>query len=490
MNLSRPELIERIEIREELARRVKYNQLPLYDPYSKQREFHFGQFSERMLGAGNQTGKTFAGAREAAYHTTGLYPDWWEGQRFKKPTVGWVGGVSGEVIRDTTQKLLVGRMQDPESLGSEAIPKDRIIDTSKALGVKDLLDHIKVKHVTGGTSLIFFKSYEKGREKFQGETIDWVWLDEEPPPEIYSECMTRTNNGQLGQFIFITFTPLKGMTTVAYDFYSGLNPVKHLTIMTIYDVDHYTDEEKASIVASYPAHEREARSKGVPTVGEGRIFLTPEDDIKHKMQSFPEWWPHIIGHDFGYGQSDTAHPTALVWMCWDRDRDIIYIYDCCYVKKPTPIKVAGAIRGRSDSIDWIPVAWPHDAMKASGGNEKGTMAELHRVQGMQMLDEHAKFEDGSNSVEAGIMDMDQRMQDGRLFIAAHLEEWFAEYRMYHRAKPKNGSIMSQPVIVKLRDDLMSATRYAIMCLRHAECRPREEDNEDFEEYSEVGPGGY
>ena len=466
--MNRNKAIQKIEVLEEQKRRIKYNQLQFYAPYPKQTAFHEAHSSERMLGAGNQTGKTYAGSREASYHATGLYPDDWKGDRFDKPNVGWVGGVSGEVIRDTTQKLLVGRMQDKDSIGTEAIPGDYIIETIRALGVKDLLDHIKVKHVSGGMSLIFFKSYEKGREKFQGETIDWIWLDEEPPADIYSECLTRTNKGQLGQFLFITFTPLKGMTTVAFDFYSGKHPQKHLTIMTIYDVDHYTDAEKKSIVASYPEHEREARSKGIPTVGEGRIFLTPEDDIKHDLEEVPHWWVHIIGQDFGYGQSEASHPTALVWISWDRDRDIVFIYDACYVKKPTPIKVAGTIRGRCDSIDWIPVAWPHDAMKASGGNEKGTIAELHKNQGMQMLRNHAQFHDGGNSVEAGIMDMDQRMEDGRLKVASHLSEWFDEYRMYHR---ENGKI------VKLRDDLMSATRYGIMMLRYAVSEPQEDDDE-------------
>ena len=469
MTVNRAKLIQQIEILTEQKNRIKYNQLKLYNPYPKQIAFHSATEAERMLGAGNQTGKTFAGSREAAYHATGLYPADWKGAVFKKSTVGWVGGVSGEVIRDTTQKLLVGRMQDREnSLGSEAIPRDYIIEPIKALGVKDLLDHVKVKHVNGGTSLIFFKSYEKGREKFQGETIDWVWLDEEPPADIYSECLTRTNKGQNGQFIFITFTPLKGMTTVAYDFYSGDNEHKHLTVMTIYDVDHYTDEEKASIVRSYPEHERDARSKGIPTVGEGRIVLTPEEDIKHDktLDSYPKYFAHIAGQDFGYGQSDSSHPTALVFMAWDRDADVIYVYDAFYVKKPTPISVAGAIRGRHDSISWIPIAWPHDAMKASGGNEKGSVASLHKKQGMQMLHAHATFEDGGNSVEAGIMDMQDRFDDGRLKIAEHLDDWFSEYRMYHR---KDGKI------VKLRDDLMSATRYGIMMLRFAKTSQKHKD---------------
>ena len=43
-----------------------------------------------------------------------------------------------------------------------------------------------------GESVLAFKSYEKGREKWQGETLDGVWFDEEPPLDIYCEGRTRT----------------------------------------------------------------------------------------------------------------------------------------------------------------------------------------------------------------------------------------------------------------------------------------------------------
>ena len=270
----------------EKENRVKYNAINQYSPYEKQREFHSlgAHYPQRMLGAGNQTGKTYCGAYEAAYHATGKYPDNWDGARFENPTVGWVGGITGEVIRDTTQKLLVGRVQDLESIGTAAIPRDDIIDIVRAIGIRDLLDHVKVKHVSGGMSLIFFKSYEKGRQKFQGETIDWVWLDEEPPADIYSETLTRTNKGQLGQFLFITFTPLLGMTEIAHSYYRDPGKYKKLVMMTIYDVDHYTDAEKQQIVESYPAHEREARSKGIPILGSGRIFPVAQEKIEIEEQ--------------------------------------------------------------------------------------------------------------------------------------------------------------------------------------------------------------
>ena len=301
---SRTDTIEQLHLLDEQHRRLYYNAYKRYKPYPKQKEFHSAGIThtERMMGAANQSGKTLCGAYEASFHATGLYPkagehfypdDWedeqtrgkdiysngWEGARFKRANVGWVGGISGEIIRDSTQKHLVGRMQEPASIGSMAIPKECILDCVRALGVRDLLDHVKVKHISGGTSLIFFKSYEKGRTKFQAESLDWGWCDEEPPPEIYSEMLTRTNNGELGQFMFTTFTPLLGMTTIAHSFYMQPSPAQHLTVMTLDDVYHYTQEEKDAITASYPEHERDARAKGIPILGSGRVFRVPGSSL-------------------------------------------------------------------------------------------------------------------------------------------------------------------------------------------------------------------
>ncbi len=82
-----------------------------------------------------------------------------------------------------------------------------------------------------------------------------------------------------------------------------------------------------------------------------------------------------------------------------------------------------------------------------------------------MLGERATFPDGSNGVEAGIMELLDRMQTGRLKVFSTLTDWFEEFRMYHR---KDG------LVVKERDDLMSATRYGLMMLRKAKVKPKPE----------------
>lgn len=399
--------------------------------------------------AGNQLGKTWAGGNEAAYHATGRYPADWTGRRFDRPTVGWAAGVTGESTRDTVQRILLGR---PGEFGTGAIPKDTLINVTMARGVADLVDTIQVRHVSGGISTISLKSYEKGREKWQGETLDWVWFDEEPDEGIYTEGLTRTNATR--GLVWMTFTPLMGMSNVVKRFLLEKSPDRHVTTMTIDDAEHYTPEERARIIAGYPEHEREARAKGIPTLGSGRVFPVAEESIKEKSLEIPSHWPRLSGLDIGW-----EHPTASVWLAHDRDSDTIHIYDCYRMKEQAIPFHASAIKARGH---WIPVAWPHDAMKHDSAKSGEAFRDLYKAEGVNMCPEAATNAEGSNSVEAGIADMLSRMKTGRLKVAEHLNDWWEEFRLYHR---KDG------LIVKEGDDLMAATRYAVVMLRHATTEP-------------------
>src|SRR5262249_48950548 len=154
----------------ERTRRLTEDRLRYYAPYPKQAEFHAAgaRHRERLLMAGNQIGKTLAGGFEAAIHATGRYPDGWKGRRFDRPTVGWACGVSGEVVRDTVQRVLIGRSG---SLGTGAIPKDAIGELVTARGIADLLATIKVQHVSGGTSIIGLKDVLIGPREIPGRNL-------------------------------------------------------------------------------------------------------------------------------------------------------------------------------------------------------------------------------------------------------------------------------------------------------------------------------
>lgn len=440
------DLDELVGILSELDRRQREQKLLYYQPYPKQSDFHGGgsDYRERMLSAGNQLGKTMCGSMEMAMHLTGRYPEWWRGRRFPLPIRAWAGGVTSSSTRDTVQKLLLGPMDE---IGTGAIPKDCIVNPRPARNIADAIDTVSIKHTAGGYSVLGFKSYEQGRKKWQGETLHVVWLDEEAPMEIYMEALARITSTR--GTIYTTFTPLMGMTELAMRFFTEQHPDRILVQMTIEDAHHIAAEERQTIIDGYLDYEREARVNGVPVLGSGRIYPVSESVIKTPAIPIPKHWPRIAAMDFGW-----EHPTAIVWMAIDMDTDTVYVYDCYAEPKQTPIMHAAVIRAKGS---WIPMAWPQDGLQheKSGGPP---IAELYREHGINMLYEPACYEDGSRSVEAGITDILQRMMTYRFKVFDHLNAWFDEFRIYHRREGH---------IVKIRDDIMDATRYGVMSLRHA-----------------------
>jgi len=416
-----------------------------YRPYPKQVEFHQAgqQARERLLMAANQTGKTWAAGMEVAMHLTGIYPDWWRGRRWDRPIVAWCAGITGESTRDNVQRILMGR----PVFGTGAIPKRNIADYSSTRGIADLLDTIQVKHASGGVSSVALKSYEKGREKWQGETLDLVWFDEEPPAEIYVEGLTRTN--ATGGCVFLTFTPLLGMSDVVRRFLMTPSASAHVTTMTIDDADHYTDAQRKVIIESYAPHERDARVRGIPSLGSGRVFPIAREQLAVGSFEIPAHWPQIGGIDFGWD-----HPSAAVRLAWDRDSDTIYVIACHRARENTPAMFSASIRPWGD---WLPWSWPHDGLQHDKGSGEQLMT-MYRTHGLKMLPTRATFSDGSSGLEAGIQDLLDRMQTGRFKVFSHLTDWFDEFGLYHR---------NEGLIVKEHDDLMAATRYATMMIRHA-----------------------
>lgn len=229
---------------------------------------------------------------------------------------------------------------------------------------------------------------------------------------------------------------------------------RHVTRMTIDDAEHYTPEQRAAIIASYPEHEREARAKGIPQLGSGRVFPVTESSIKVQAFPIPDHWEQIGGLDFGWD-----HPTAAVKLAWDKDADVLYVTNCYAAREQTPLIHAAAVKPWGE---WLPWAWPHDGLQHDKGSGEALKDQYAR-HGLNMLPERAQYEDGGFGVEAGIAEMLERMQTGRWKVFGHLEDWFAEFRMYHRV---------DGLIVKEMDDRMSASRYAMMMKRYASTEPK------------------
>lgn len=436
----------------ELARRRKYRAIDFYRSYPKTFEFHALERTkhEAALIAANRSGKTWSASAAVAMHLTGQYPDWWPGRKFDKPIRAWSCGVTGLVVRDVNQKILCGQPGVDADQGTGMIPRDCVNwkggGVSTARGYSDAYDTVQVKHVSGGTSTISFKSYEQGRAKFQAETLDLIHDDEEPPIDIYSEQLVRlaTTNG----LMLCTFTPLQGMTDVVMRYLNEPSPDRAWVNMTLDEAEHISPEDRARVIASYPAHEREARAKGVPMLGSGRIFQIAEETIVEDLPlNLPQHWGYGVGLDFGI-----THPFGAVLMGWDRDSDVLHVLKTIRMKDARPIDHAEAMR------PWGPVRafWPHDGSSRDKGSGE-TLASQYKKHGVKMHSTHSSFPDGSISTEAAIMEMNERMTTGRFKVAKHLEEWLGEFRLFHR---KDGLIVQQ------NDDLLSATMKGVMMKRH------------------------
>lgn len=455
--LTPDEKVELLKLLQEKEERRRHNKISWFKPYKWQKKVCNASLKGRQIASmcANQIGKSTIGAYITAVHLTGLYPSWWKGRRFTKPPYSWAAGITNDTTRDILQAELFGLPEDERSWGTGMVPLDLIGQRTRRRGASgNTYDSVMVvwhnsEGKAQGHARIGFKSYEMGEEKFFGRPVDFIWLDEQPPSNIYTQCITRTV--ATGGDVLMTFTPEQGITPVVHQFMHERQPGQVLLQATWDDAPHLTEEVKKQLLAQYPPHERELRSKGIPVFGSGLVFPVSEGDITSDYFDIPSTWPRIAGLDFGWD-----HPTAMVWVAYDRESDTIYIYDEYSERQKTPLEHSAAIRARPH---YIPIVWPRDGLHTDKGSGI-SLAQHYRDQGCNLLPlpftnpqttgDTAK---GNQAIEPGIMVMLHRMETGRLKVFPHLMSWFKEFRQYHR---KDGKI------VPMGDDLMSASRYAVM----------------------------
>lgn len=417
---------------------------------------------ESMVMCANRVGKTNTAAYDDAFHLTGLYPDWYEGKRFNKPVLWWTGSPTNETSRDIVQKALIGTT-DKEGKGTGSVPNHLIYGKPKTrqAGVSEVVDMFKVRHVSGGVSSCIMKTYEQGWRKWQGTEPEGVHLDEEPEDnelqgKIYSEALTRllTSKG----IMRVTFTPLLGQTKLVLHFQKGGDGV-YLDGATWEDVPHLNREERERLASSYMEHEIEARTAGIPMMGEGAIFKVPESDVTVRPFEIPRHFARIKGIDFGID-----HPAGLVDIAIDRDKDIIYVERSWKKDSIDILRHAEIINQRNQ---WVPVAWPHDGLKRSsiGATAIKKIKDMYVQSGVKMLARSARYDNdvgGAQSQWPIITEIQEREESGRIKYFTTCADLLQERRNYHMKEGKINSI---------RDDCLKSLFYAVMMRRFAVTQP-------------------
>jgi phage terminase large subunit-like protein len=384
----------------------------------------------------HNTGKTYGvGGYELTLHLTGQYPKWWKGKKFDRPIRSWACGTTGQTVRDILQRKLLGPIND---LGTGLIPGDCIVDCKKKAGsVPDTIETVYIKHTTGGISTMAFKSYEQGRKAYEGDEQDVILLDEEPPVDIYTECLTRTMTTQ--GIVMLLFTPLQGLSDTVLLFMPGgqipSDMGKRFVIQASWDdAPHLTQQDKDDIISSYSPHERDARSKGIPQLGSGRIYPVSEDELLVDDFEIPEHWIQAYGFDVGW------KATAAVWGALNRESDVLYLHSCYKQGEEKPVIHAAAIKARGE---WIPGLSDPAALGRGQRDGKQLMIEYNDL-GLKLIP-------AENPVEAGILKLYKRMTTGRLKVFKSMTQWLEEFRIYRRDEKGK--------VIKDFDHLMDASKY-------------------------------
>ena len=426
------------------------------DQYQKHIDFISAgaHYRQRALFGANRSGKTRTASYEVACHVTHRYPHWWGGKKFTKPGNWWCVGQTNQQLKESMQVDLLGPLHD---IGTGMIPKKYIHSVSMKPGVPGTVESIKIKWNMSERDIvtITFKTCDQSDMAFMGDKLQGIWFDEEPDRvSLYTECFTRTQDPDEPGIVICTFTPLKGLSDVVLSFlvngqfppndghFHPEHPTRYIEKIMWEDLPpHLSEEDKQELLSSYPEHERGARTRGEPGMGEGRVFPYPKDFISVPRFKIPDWWPRAYGLDVGWKH------TAAVWIARDPDSNTLYIYDEYYAsEKEAPIH-AFAIKQRGSWMRGVIDSAAIGSYDADGQN----LMRLYQESGLDVI----PSKKGNGSVEIDIQRMSQLFASQQLRVFDDLQGYLVEYGLYHRNDKQE--------IVKKRDHRLDASRY---CLKH------------------------
>lgn len=249
----------------------------IYSPHSKQREFHCAPHKKRGVFGGNRSGKTEVGTKEAHFHSTGNYPEFYPmDKRWSGPTRGRI--VVADYKKGCKEVLepKIWQWFQPEEI--EKIERDR------ATGA---LSKLYVKHISGGISTFDIMTHEQDQMQFEGWSGHWVWFDEPPPRDKYIACVRGLVdfNGRL----WITATPITEPWLYDEFITESELDVWHIAV-SMYDNPYISREAIEEFAKSLSPEEKEARVYGKFMHLSGRIYNELDTNV-HCVSELPK------GHD-------------------------------------------------------------------------------------------------------------------------------------------------------------------------------------------------
>ena len=451
---------------------INYNKLYFYKPYPYQLRFMkaSAQYRQRMMRSGNQTGKSYGASFEFAMHVTGLYQDYFEGERI--PNSGhtfWCIGVDLDSTARVMQKALLGtaNVKLEDQVGTGSIPKD-CIDIKNMIKDGEQVRQVRIKHKDGGYNTIQFFGAAQGQDRLMGAVVKFVWLDEEPKHNsmaIYAQCKTRviTTKGH----VMMTATPEQGMTDLQRLFAEDESGLLHVDSASWDECPHLDEEDIKEMLAGLPAWQHDMRRKGLPVLGSGAVFPFPDNEIMCEDLVPATTWNVLAALDF----SSVNDATVVVFCAHDPSSDTYYVYDMDYidtdVSKKNPKHMANVIL--TSATPTIPTISPHDGGIKSVNPE--AKARIMKDMGVNILGEpfynpfnlnlaFHRIRNKNRDREPGLTEMRRLFETGKLKVCRSILPFFKEKAQMFYAPTNNGGMET-----KGKDDAIDAIRYGILSLR-------------------------
>lgn len=171
------------------------------------------------------------------------------------------------------------------------------------------------------------KTYDQGRESFQGDDLDLIWFDEECPYDIYKESLIRLTD-RIG-IILLTFTSLNGFTKLVNKLWNSDDKNVSCHVLIAKENPFLSEEAKKQLLSSIDSDEMVSRWEGKPSIKQGLIYK--EFSSIHKISRFdyidelkknPSRWELHEGID-----PHERTPHHWLRFLFDRVNEILYVVD-------------------------------------------------------------------------------------------------------------------------------------------------------------------
>lgn len=425
-----------------------------YIPTPKGLEFYASGLNarQRLLLGAVRSRKTSLVLKEVSCHLNGIYPNWWNGYRYDRPTRGLVGTVKAEKTRDVLQKYL---LEGDSQFGLKPFIHKSLIVDKYAGSLRNSVSKLFVKHISGGYSELKFCSFSEGAAGLQSETFDFAHLDEAPDFDVYQEILYRTAAfGDYRTFVMLTMWPERGRDELVSFFMNKGAPGEcvddHFYMHCSWsDNPTMTEDEKKRLRQATPEYLLSAREHGIPVFGTGRVFHFKEEDYTIDDFEVPKHFSFIYGLDPAASSNGTY---GMVVIAHDRDNDISYV-----IKSYRKSNIT--ISEHHQNIASLIEHWFPGISDPAGGGEDQMTREKYIDYFIRMGLHLKKARKGKGTKETNVTDTIIRIRSGKFKIFKSCTHLLEEFRSYSR--DENGRIMKE------NDHCIDACFYALSDLGYA-----------------------